>query len=274
MNRADDARERTIAAYNAAADSYDDAANSFWDRFGRKTIERLELKPGANVLDVCCGSGASAIPAAEAVGPGGSVLAIDLAGRLLEIACAKAKVHGLQNVEFRVGDMLNLDLPQSKFDAVVCVFGIFFVPDMPAAVTELWRVVRPGGKLAITTWGPRFFEPGNTAFWNAVLSVAPDLHKSFNPWDRICDPQSLQQLFADAGIEHSEARAEAGQHPIPSPEAWWSAILGSGYRGTLERLDDQGRDLVHAANLAFIRDSHVRSVEANVVYAVAVKPEA
>jgi ubiquinone/menaquinone biosynthesis C-methylase UbiE len=274
MNGLDEARERAVATYNAAADSYDDAANSFWDCFGRRTIGRLDLKRGADILDVCCGSGASAIPAAQAVGPEGSVLGIDLAERLLEIARTKAKVHGLENVEFRVGDMLGLGLPGPRFDAVVCVFGIFFVPDMTAAVRELWKVVRPGGKLAITTWGPHFFEPGNTAFWNAVREVAPDLHKSFNPWDRICDPQSVQRLLVDSGIEHSQAWAEAGRHPIPSPEAWWSAVLGSGYRGTLERLDDRGRDHVRAVNLAFIRDAGIRSVEANVVYAVATKAEA
>jgi hypothetical protein len=143
---------------------------------------------------------------------------------------------------------------------------------MTAAVRELWKFVRPGGKLAITTWGPRFFEPGNTAFWNAVRSVAPDLHKAFNPWDRISDPQSVQSLLVDAGIQHSEAMAEAGQHAIPTPEAWWSAVLGLGYRGTLEKLNDQGRDYVRAVNLAFIRDAGIRSVEANVVYATATKP--
>ena len=274
MNPTDDARARASATYNAAADAYDDAANSFWDRFGRRTIERLDLKRGGVVLDVCCGSGASAIPAAQAVGPQGSVLGIDLAEKLLEIARTKAKAGGLENVEFRIGDMLDLGLPEASFDAVVCVFGIFFVPDMTAAVRALWQVVRPGGTLAITTWGPRFFEPGNTAFWNAVRDVAPELHKSFNPWDRICDPHSVQRLLEDAGIAHSQATAESGQHPIPSPEAWWSAVLGSGYRGTLERLDEPGRGHVRAVNLAFIRDEQIRSVEANVVYAVAVKAAA
>jgi ubiquinone/menaquinone biosynthesis C-methylase UbiE len=274
MNGLDEARERAVATYNAAADSYDDGANSFWGRFGRRTIERLDLKRGDEVLDVCCGSGASAIPAAQAVGPEGSVLGIDLAERLLEKARAKAKVHRLENVEFRIGDMLDLRLAESRFDAVVCVFGIFFVPDMAAAVRELWKVVRPGGKLAITTWGPRFFEPGNTVFWDAVRDVAPDLHKSFNPWDRICDPQSLQSLLVESGIEQSQAWAEAGQHPVASPEAWWSAVLGSGYRGTLERLDARGRDHVRAVNLEFVRDAGIRAVEANVVYAVAMKAQA
>jgi len=84
------AKARAAATYNAAADHYDDAANSFWGRFGRRTVERLALSPGARVLDVCCGSGASALPAAERVGPGGHVLGVDLAEELLTLARAKA----------------------------------------------------------------------------------------------------------------------------------------------------------------------------------------
>ena len=272
MNTRDEARARAAATYNAAADFYDDAANSFWDRFGRRTVERLHLEPGARVLDACCGSGASAIPAAEAVGATGDVLGIDLAQRLLAIARQKATLRGLRNFEFRVGDLLDLGLPAAHFDVAICVFGIFFVPDMAAALRELWRVVRPGGRLAITTWGPDFFEPASTAFWNAVREVAPDLHRSFNPWDRICDPVSLGKLFADAGIDQADVVAEAGEHAIASPEAWWSAVLGSGYRGTFEQLDARAREHVHAENLRFIREGGIRTVQANVVYAIAAKP--
>lgn len=271
MNQLDEAQARAAATYNAAADAYDDVANSFWDRFGRRTIDRLALEPGDKVLDVCCGSGASAIPAAQAVGPEGFVLGIDLAQGLLDIARAKASVSSLHHVDFRSGDMLDPDVPDSSFDAVVCVFGIFFVPDMSAAIRALWRAVRPGGKLAITTWGPRFFEPGNTVFWDSIHAVAPELHKSFNPWDRICDPESLRGLLAEAGIEDCEVVAEPGRHSIPSPQAWWSAVRGSGYRGTLEKLDALSLEHVRAANLGFIRYARIEWVEANVVYAIARK---
>lgn len=64
--------------------------------------------------------------------------------------------------------MLDLDLTPFTLDVVSCVFGIFFVPDMQQAVQALWKLLRPGGRLAITTWVPRFFEPANTAFWNAL----------------------------------------------------------------------------------------------------------
>jgi hypothetical protein len=140
-----------------------------------------------------------------------------------------------------------------------------------AAVRALWRLVRPGGKLAITTWGPRFFEPATTAFWDSIRRVRPDLYKGFNPWDRICDPPSLRTLLQQGGIKHVEIAAEAGTHILPSPEAWWSAVLGSGYRGTIEQLDDAAREQVRTANLNYVLHSGIRSVEANVVYAVATK---
>src|SRR6185436_14923322 len=120
MQTHDDAKARAAATYNAAADFYDDFANSFWDRFGRRTIERLSPQPGARILDACCGSGSSAIPAAEEVGPNGYVLGIDLAEKLLELARVKAANLGLRNIEFRVGDLLDLRLPKAEFDAVVC----------------------------------------------------------------------------------------------------------------------------------------------------------
>lgn len=266
-----DAQQKAAATYNAAADCYDDPLNSFWERFGRSTIERLNLQPGQRVLDVCCGSGASAIPAAEKVGRNGSVLGIDLSQKLLALARTKANQQQLRNIEFRVSDMLELRFPESDFDAVVCVFGIFFVPDMAAAVRALWRRTRPGGKLAITTWGPRFFEPATTAFWNSIRDVRPDLYKDFNPWDRICEPPSIFALLHEAGIEDAKVVAEDGAHPIPSPEAWWSAVLGSGYRGTVEQLDASDRERVRTANMSYIRQSGIKSVEANVVYAIANK---
>lgn len=271
MATADDAKARAAATYNATADFYDDPANAFWEHFGRRTVERLQLPLGARVLDVCCGSGASALPAAEIVGPQGYVLGVDLAQNLLALARAKATARGLQNIEFRLGDMLNLDLPESHFDAVVCVFGIFFVPDIPAAVRELWRHVRPGGKLAITTWGPNFFEPATTAFWNSVREVRPDLYKGFNPWDRITEPPAVQELLHAGGVEQAEVVAESGAHPIPTPEAWWAAVLGTGYRGTIDQLNTSDQERVHAANLHYIRQSGIRSVQANVVYVVATK---
>jgi ubiquinone/menaquinone biosynthesis C-methylase UbiE len=265
----EDAKRRAATTYNAASDHYDDAPNAYWERYGRRTVERLDLKPGAHVLDVCCGSGASAIPAAEAVGPEGSVLGIDLAENLLTLARAKAKQNGLANIEFRTGDMLNLGLPDEHFDAVICVFGIFFVPDVVAAARELWRLVAPGGILAVTTWGPGWSEPMSSAFWNAVREFRPDLYRGFNPWDLITDPDQLRMVLTDGGVENPTIEPEPGTQPLHSPDDWWTIALGSGLRGTIDQLDPANQDYVRQQNLEYARNADIREVETNVVYAVA-----
>src|SRR3954452_19214816 len=95
----------STATYAAAADHFDDPALSFWDRFGRQTVARIGLHPGDRVLDACCGTGASALPAAHLVGAGGQVLGVDLAEPALVLARAKARAQGLTNVEFRAVDI-------------------------------------------------------------------------------------------------------------------------------------------------------------------------
>src|SRR3954463_1439852 len=89
------AKLKAATTYNAAADHFDDGPLAFWDRYGRRTIDRLSLAPGASVLDVGCGSGASAVPAAIRVGPQGRVIGIDLAERLLAIARSKSAAQHL-----------------------------------------------------------------------------------------------------------------------------------------------------------------------------------
>lgn len=267
----DEAKKRATATYNAAADYFDHPANSFWERYGRRSVERLTLTPGARVLDACCGSGASAIPAAEVVGPTGSVVGIDLAENLLELARAKAKQLGLEQAEFRTGDITRLPFTDETFDAVVCVFGIFFVPDMETALRELKRATRASGKIAITTWGPRVFEPANTAFWDSVRRTRPDLYKGFNPWDRISDVDGLRALFDAAGMSEVEIVAESGSQTVNGPDDWWAMVNGTGYRGTLEQLSPADRERVQAENFEFIRSREISSVETNVVYATAIK---
>src|SRR5215469_3679295 len=96
----DPAKLKAQVAYNAASDHFDDEPLAYWARIGSRTVERLKLLAGGQVLDVGCGTGASAIPAATAVGPAGSVVGVDLADQLLDRARAKASRKGLTNVEF------------------------------------------------------------------------------------------------------------------------------------------------------------------------------
>ena len=271
-NMPENAQDRAAFTYNAAADFYDASPLGFWDYFGRRTIELASLPIGSRVLDVCCGAGASALPAAKRVGPDGRVIGVDLATQLLESARAKAVQRRLGNVKFEVGDMLSMRFPVASFDAVVCVFGIFFVPDMAKAVSELWSRVRPGGRLAVTTWGPNFCEPASHAFWRSIKDVRPDLYKGFNPWDRINDPAGLRKILYEGGVASPRIITENRLHPIKSAKDWWTIVLGSGYRGTIEQLTLVEREKVKEANLAFMRDEKISAVETNVLYALATKP--
>jgi ubiquinone/menaquinone biosynthesis C-methylase UbiE len=254
--------------YDAASPYFDDAALGFWDRYGRRTVARLGLAAGAQVLDVCCGTGASALHAARAVGETGSVIGVDFSPRLLGLARHKAEHAGLRNVTFRVGDMTELAFPDACFDAVVIVFGIFFAPDMVAQVKALDRLVRPGGAFAMTTWGPRLFEPLYTPFLEAIRKRRPGIDE-FRPWDRLTTTDEAAQLMREAGLARFDVAAEPGNERLVDPGAFWTIVLGTGLRGLVDQLDAASAEDLRAECL--LSASEVRSVETNVVYAIARK---
>jgi ubiquinone/menaquinone biosynthesis C-methylase UbiE len=263
---------RAASTYGAAADHYTGDALSFWDRLGSATVSRLPLAPGAFVLDLCCGAGASAIPAAHAVGPAGRVLGIDAAAPMLELARAKAARQGLANIDFRCGDATQTGLADGSFDAVVCVFGVFFAPDMAAFMQEMWRLVRPGGVLAVTTWGAGLFEPANSHFWRCVGQVEPSLVKAFNPWDEITTPAALAGLFSHAGIPDPAVEAAGSQHHLEHPDNFWDIVLGSGYRATVNALSPSQGDRLRAGLLAELRSHEITIVQTDIIFGTATRP--
>ncbi|HKC13093.1 MAG TPA: class I SAM-dependent methyltransferase [Vicinamibacteria bacterium] len=265
------AKLKAEQTYNAAADSFDAEPLAFWSRCGRRTIERLGLQPGQRILDVCCGTGASALPAAQAVGPGGHVIAVDLADELLKRGRAKARAGGLGGVEFVRGDMTHTGFPDQHFDAVVCVFGIFFVPDMESQVAELWRMTARGGGLAITTWGPRIFSPAYEIWREAIRRARPDLYTAFNPWDRITTPEAVRQLLRDGGAQDIEVVSEDGQQPLRTPEDFWTIAMGSGLRWVIDQMGPQVALRVKQELLHRLATGAVERVETNVIYAIARK---
>ena len=130
--------------------------------------------------------------------------------------------------------MEDLGYPDQRFDAVICVFAIFFLPDVAKQIRELWRMVRPNGQLAITTWGPRVWEPGSTGWRLAVEQLRPDIHAAFNPWDRIADPASLRKLSVAptastffAAASRNRLRASSAPLLSASPSSF-AATFGRG----------------------------------------------
>ena len=116
-------------------------------------IERLNLKPGMKVLDVACGTGNLALPAARA---GATVTGVDLAPNLVEQARENAKREGL-NIQFDEGDAEALPYDVASFDAVVTMFGAMFAPRPELVASELKKVCRPGGFIAMANWTPGGF---------------------------------------------------------------------------------------------------------------------
>ena len=178
----------------------------------------------------------------------------------------------MANIEFRRADLENLPFADQSFDAVICVFGIFFVPDLHGAVQGLWRLVRPAGVLAITIWGAKMFEPAEDKFWEAVRQEDPELFKSIKPWNKIVEPEPFRALLVECGVTDPEVVAERGMHPFHTPEDWWTIILGWGYRSTVDALSPLHRDRVRVATVEAVGRDKIREIRADVVYAVARRP--
>jgi ubiquinone/menaquinone biosynthesis C-methylase UbiE len=119
---------------------------------GEALVQRLGITKGLKVLDLGCGDGTTALPAAKL---GAEVLGIDIARNLVEVGNKRAAEHGLTNCTFREGNASNLqELPDQAFDLVVTVFGAMFAAKPFEVAREMVRVTRPGGQIVMGNWIP------------------------------------------------------------------------------------------------------------------------
>lgn len=131
---------------------FDKIAQIIWDG-GAEFIARLQLKPGVRLLDVACGTGNLSFPAARA---GAVVTGVDIAPNLLATARARALAKS-PAIQFDEGDVEALPYADASFDEVVTMFGAMFAPQPKLVASELARVCRPGGRLAMANWTPAGF---------------------------------------------------------------------------------------------------------------------
>ncbi len=138
--------------------------SEFNDRADRHISERLVglagVEPGSRVLDVAAGYGEPALTAARRAGPEGRVVATDISAEMLAFARERAAAARLGNLEFMESDASSLDFPHESFDAAVSRWGIIFEPDAEAAARRIRGFLKPGARMAISSWG----EPDQVPF--------------------------------------------------------------------------------------------------------------
>ena len=134
-------------------------------------VEQLGLKPGIRVLDVACGTGNTAIPAARA---GAKVTGVDIATNLLDQARMRAAAENLQ-AEFHEGDAEDLQYKDGEFDAVISMFGAMFAPRPERVAAELVRVCKPGGLIAMANWTPAGFVGQSFRITSQIVPPPPGI---------------------------------------------------------------------------------------------------
>ena len=202
-------------------------------------IERLAPAPGDRWLDLATGTGAIAERAAAA---GASVTGIDLSPVLIETAKEKAAAKGVE-IDYRVGDVERLDLPDAGFDKVSSTVGIMFAPDHEAAASELARVTAPGGRIALANWTPT----GGLGKLFKVMAPYQPTPPPSSPFDW-GDEATVRQLLGDAFELEIEERVSTFR--TESGETYWDLFATSyGPTKTLadglgDRRDELQRDWV------------------------------
>src|SRR5499433_1865043 len=175
-------------------------------------LDLVKVAAGSRVLDVGAGAGDSTVAAAQRVGSSGRVLATDISASMLEVAAESARQAGLTNVDTRVVDAQRLDLDPDSFDAAISRNCLMLIPDYQQALTEIRRVLKPGGRLAAIVFStpdrcPYLSIPHAIAFrLGCFASPAPERFGEF----RLGAPGMLEDAYRTAGFQ------EIAVHTVPT----------------------------------------------------------
>ncbi|MGV8873576.1 MAG: class I SAM-dependent methyltransferase [Rhodococcus sp. (in: high G+C Gram-positive bacteria)] len=271
------------ATFNATSGEFDTLTPQVWGPAGQSLAYALELASGDAVLDVCCGTGASAIPAAAAVGPDGLVHAIDLADDLLEVGRVKATDRALRNIDFVVADATEWEppstIPDAGYDALACSYGIFFLPDPEGNFARLVSLVRPGGRVGVTVWRKGAIEAFSRAYFEVIGAHSPPSEHSgplaqdgydTHPIRRMETVDLLGAWLRAAGT--TDVRVVELSNHVPATDTFvWNLVLGSALRGALTPFDDATRARVRAEFSALLTERGIDSIDLGTLVATGVR---
>ena len=227
---------------------------AFVDARGAEMTERmLELsrpQPGERVLELACGAGGPGLAASPLVAPDGEVVLSDVAAEMTAIASARAAALGLANVSTRVLDLERIDEPDASYDVVLCREGLMLVPDPARAAREIRRVLRPGGRVVLTVWGPRARNPWLAVVFDVVSAELgaptppPGLPHPFS----LDDADRLAGLLSEAGLRDVVVGELAVPYRAASVDEWWTrtAALAGPLAQRLASLPEQAAETLRA----------------------------
>jgi SAM-dependent methyltransferase len=199
MDLMDSARAWTAvaAAWDANVDEIDDHSAEAT----HAVIDRLAVQPGDKLLELAAGPGSLGSTWSRLVGPTGRVLLSDVAPGMVDVA--RRRNSTLDNVDTAIVDATAIDHADASFDVVVCRMGLMFAPDPAVAFAEIFRVLRPGGRVGVLTWGAIEHNPwmtcvGMAAMMNGLVSGGPPTGPGgiFS----LSDPVRLEQLARGAAF--------------------------------------------------------------------------
>lgn len=222
-------RERQRTDWNRAAAGWRQRAargggdTTLTDRL----IAMAGIRTGQRVLDLACGVGDPALAIAARVGPAGSVLGLDLTQAMLDGARSLAEERGIGNAEFRrIESEVELGVADGSFDAATCRFGLMFMPDPARGLAAVRRALKPGGRVAVCTWGP----PERVPYFSLLTAIVRR-HADVPPADpeapgpmRLPTPEVVGGVLRDAGFAAVETDTlETFGQVADTPAAYWGA---------------------------------------------------
>lgn len=214
---------------DAAAAGYDRTVGHMTRHFLPPLLHAARLAAGMRVLDIATGTGIAAEPAARIVGPSGHVVAADVSPAMVDRA--RGRLGGLTNVSFAVEDGEHLTLGSASFDAVLCNMGLMYFPDPERGLAEFHRVLRPGGRAAIsvnTTAERSMISRVLVIIGRHVPSKAAEAARMFS----LGDEAHLRALFEAAGFAEVETTTETLRIEFPSFDAYFGGVeQGAGNTG-------------------------------------------
>jgi SAM-dependent methyltransferase len=192
-------------------------------------------------LDVAAGTGASLMPAARRIGASGRVVGLDIAPGMVARLLETIEAQGLENAEALVGDAESLPFDDESFDTVLCGFGLFFFADTKLALAEIYRVLRTGGRFAVSTF-TRKGSDSMDATWNRIgafmdVPIAAERERRFDERSR------LVNALADAGFVDVEVTESPFEVVLPDIDAWINWLRSMEFGPYLARMTPETFDL-------------------------------